>query len=134
MFGMVALAGVVVNDNLVLVDAVNGRRRADPGGALLEQVVHAGATRFRPILLTSLTTFAGLTPLMLETSLQARFLIPMGVSLAYGVAFSTAVSLLLVPSLYLVLEDLVRLGRWLAGRSSGGASEAEAPLGPASGA
>ncbi len=119
MFGMVALAGVVVNDNLVLVDAVNGRRRADPGGSLLEQVVDAGATRFRPILLTSLTTFAGLTPLMLETSLQARFLIPMGVSLAYGVAFSTAVSLLLVPSLYLVLEDLVRVGRWLTGRSPG---------------
>ena len=81
-------------------------------------MVDAGATRFRPILLTSLTTFAGLTPLMLETSLQARFLIPMGVSLAYGVAFSTAVSLLLVPSLYLVLEDLVRVGRWLTGRST----------------
>jgi multidrug efflux pump subunit AcrB len=119
MFGMVALAGVVVNDNLVLVDAVNTRRRLDPGGALLQQVVDAGATRFRPILLTSLTTFAGLTPLMLETSLQARFLIPMGVSLAFGVAFSTAVSLLLVPSLYLILEDLGRGFRWLLGRPSG---------------
>lgn len=119
MFGMVALAGVVVNDNLVLVDAVNTRRRLDPGGALLQQVVDAGSTRFRPILLTSLTTFAGLTPLMLETSLQARFLIPMGVSLAFGVAFSTAVSLLLVPSLYLILEDLGRGFRWLLGRPSG---------------
>jgi multidrug efflux pump subunit AcrB len=119
MFGMVALAGVVVNDNLLLVDAVNTRRRLDPGGALLQQVVDAGSTRFRPILLTSLTTFAGLTPLMLETSLQARFLIPMGVSLAFGVAFSTAVSLLLVPSLYLILEDLGRGFRWLLGRPSG---------------
>lgn len=132
MFGMVALAGVVVNDNLVLVDAVNTRRREDPGGSLLQQVVDAGATRFRPILLTSLTTFAGLTPLMLETSLQARFLIPMGVSLAFGVAFSTAVSLLLVPSLYLILEDLGRAAAWLIGRPRSAQGLAGLPQGPES--
>lgn len=112
--GMIALAGVVVNDNLVLVDSINRRRRE--GGDLLTAVREAGVRRFRPILLTSLTTFAGLTPLMLEPSLQARFLIPMAISLAFGVLFATAVSLVLVPSLYLVLEDVVRAGRWLLGR------------------
>ena len=104
MFGIVALAGVVVNDNLVLVDYVNRRRRA--GSSLLEAVRSAGSARFRPILLTSLTTFGGLTPILLEKSLQAQFLIPMVISLAFGVMFSTFVSLVLVPSLYLILEDL----------------------------
>ena len=103
MFGIVALAGVVVNDNLVLVDYVNRRRRA--GSSLLYAVRTAGISRFRPILLTSLTTFGGLTPLLLEKSLQAQFLIPMVISLAFGVMFSTFVSLILVPSLYLILED-----------------------------
>ena len=104
MFGIVALAGVVVNDNLVLVDYVNRRRRA--GSSLLYAVRTAGISRFRPILLTSLTTFGGLTPMLLEKSLQAQFLIPMVISLAFGVMFSTFVSLILVPSLYLILEDL----------------------------
>jgi len=114
--GMIALAGVVVNDNLVLVDTIN-RGRAE-GRELLGVVRDAGARRFRPILLTSMTTFAGLTPLMLEPSLQARFLIPMAVSLAYGVLFATAVSLVLVPCLYLILEDILRAVRWLLGRGS----------------
>ncbi len=104
MFGMVALAGVVVNDNLVLVDFVNRNRRT--GESLRETVQKAGIRRFRPILLTSLTTFGGLTPMLLEKSLQAQFLIPMAISLAFGVMFSTSVSLILVPSLYLILEDL----------------------------
>jgi multidrug efflux pump subunit AcrB len=106
MFGIVALAGVVVNDNIVLVDWVNQRR--DHHDSLFEAVRTAGASRFRPILLTSLTTFGGLTPLLLEKSVQARFLIPMAISLGFGVMFATMVSLVLVPSLYLVLDDVKR--------------------------
>jgi multidrug efflux pump subunit AcrB len=101
--GLVALSGVVVNDSLVMVDYVN-RCRAR-GETLATAVRSAGRARFRAILLTSLTTFAGLTPLMLETSPQAQLLIPMGVSLAFGVAFATVIVLILVPVLYLSLED-----------------------------
>ncbi|MCP3914111.1 MAG: efflux RND transporter permease subunit [bacterium] len=115
MCGMIALAGVVVNDNLVLVDYINTLRAR--GENLAHAVQEAGAARFRPILLTSLTTFAGLTPLMLETSIQALFLIPMAVSLAFGVLFSTSVSLVLVPSLYMILEDLKGAPRKLRGRA-----------------
>jgi len=104
--GMIAVAGVVVNDNLVLVDYIN--RKRDEGIELSLAIREAGAARFRPIVLTSLTTFAGLTPLMLERSVQAQFLIPMAVSLAFGVMFATIVSLLLVPASYYVLEDLKR--------------------------
>lgn len=105
--GMVALTGVVVNDSLVLVDYINRRRRE---GILLSEAVNtAGAARFRAIMLTSLTTFVGLAPVMLETSLQAQFLIPMSISLAFGVLFATFITLLLVPALYLILEDAVRL-------------------------
>ena len=101
--GMIAVAGVVVNDNLVLVDYINRKRNSDI--PLAKAIREAGAARFRPILLTSLTTFAGLTPLMLEKSVQAQFLIPMAVSLAFGVMFATVVSLVLVPALYFILED-----------------------------
>jgi multidrug efflux pump subunit AcrB len=118
MFGVVALAGVVVNDNIVLVDWINQRKKHHD--SLFEAVRTAGAARLRPILLTSLTTFGGLTPLLLEKSVQARFLVPMAVSLGFGVMFATLISLLLVPSLYLVLEDLRRSisggFRWLYGR------------------
>ena len=79
------------------------------GLALREAALEAGARRFRPIVLTSITTFVGLLPLLLERSLQAQFLIPMAVSLAFGVLFATLVSLLLIPSLYLILEDFRRL-------------------------
>jgi len=102
--GMIAVSGVVVNDNLVLVDFINRQRRR--GMAVGKAIREAGAARFRPILLTSLTTFAGLTPLMLEKSVQAQFLIPMAVSLAFGVMIATVVSLILVPALYHILEDL----------------------------
>ncbi len=102
--GMIAVAGVVVNDNLVLVDYINRKREA--GVELGAAIREAGAARFRPIILTSLTTFAGLTPLMLERSVQAQFLIPMAVSLAFGVMFATIVSLLLVPASYFILEDI----------------------------
>lgn len=105
--GMIAVSGVVVNDNLVLVDYIN-RARAQ-GMAVSQAIRQAGVARFRPIMLTSLTTFAGLTPLMLEKSVQAQFLIPMAVSLAFGVMFATTVSLLLIPSAYHILEDLKQL-------------------------
>jgi multidrug efflux pump subunit AcrB len=110
MFGIVALAGVVVNDSLVMVDFVN-RYRADH--ALEAAVREAGVARFRPILLTSLTTFFGLLPLLLERSLQARFLIPMAVSLSFGVIFATFITLVLVPAGYLIAEDVKALARGL---------------------
>lgn len=102
--GFVALAGVVVNDSLVLVDFINQERKQ--GMPLREAIIESGALRFRPILLTSLTTFAGLLPLLFETSLQAQFLIPMATSLSFGVLFATLMTLLLVPAFYTILEDL----------------------------
>jgi multidrug efflux pump subunit AcrB len=102
--GFVALAGVVVNDSLVLVDFIN-QERAE-GKPLRQAIEDAGGLRFRPILLTSLTTFAGLLPLLFETSLQAQFLIPMAISLSFGVLFATFITLLLVPAFYTILEDI----------------------------
>ncbi len=107
--GIVALSGVVVNASLVMVDFVN-RRRAE-GVPLLEAIELSGASRFRPIVLTAVTTFVGLTPLMLERSLQAQILIPMGISLAFGVLFATAITLILVPCGTLILEDFLGLFR-----------------------
>jgi multidrug efflux pump subunit AcrB len=104
-FGLVALSGVVVNDSLVLIDATNKERRRDPNMSAFDAVVEGGAARFRPILLTSLTTFFGLLPMLAETSMQARFLIPMAISLAFGVLAATVVVLLLVPAMYLIVED-----------------------------
>jgi multidrug efflux pump subunit AcrB len=114
LMGMLALTGVVVNDSLVLVDYIN-RRRAE-GMPLMEAVGTAGVKRLRPVLLTSLTTFAGLTPLIFEKSTQAQFLIPMAVSLGFGILFATFITLLLVPLNYLVLEDLRSLGGRMFGR------------------
>jgi multidrug efflux pump subunit AcrB len=107
--GILALIGVVVNDSLVLVDYVNRRRKE--GFSLLRAVSTAGVVRFRPIFLTSLTTIAGLTPLLLEKSRQAQFLIPMAVSLAGGIAFATFLTLFLVPMVYLIFEDINRFFR-----------------------
>ncbi len=104
MFGIVALAGVVVNDSLVMVDFINRKRQENE--SLAVAVREAGVARFRPILLTSVTTFAGLYPLIAEKSLQAQFLIPMAVSLAFGVVFSTVISLMLVPAGFMVLDDI----------------------------
>ena len=120
LMGMLALTGVVVNDSLVLVDYIN-RRRAE-GMPLMEAVSTAGAARLRPVLLTSLTTFAGLTPLIFEKSTQAQFLIPMAVSLGFGILFATFITLLLVPLNYLVLEDLRGSIRRLLGRQPHGKS------------
>lgn len=106
-FGVVALSGVVVNSSLVLVHAVN--RMRDEGATIGDAIRRAGVSRFRPIVLTAITTFVGLTPLMLEKNMGARFLVPMGVSLAFGVVFATVISLLIVPSGYLIMEDLQKL-------------------------
>jgi len=103
MFGIVALTGVVVNDSLLLIDYVNRHRR--DGKPLRDALADAGQRRFRPILLTSLTTFFGLMPMILETSVQAQFLVPMAISLAFGILFATGITLLLIPALYHVLED-----------------------------
>ncbi len=107
LFGLVALTGVVVNDSLVMIDFIN-RARAE-GRLLHEAILESGQRRFRPIIMTSLTTFFGLVPMILETSLQARFLVPMAISLGFGVLFSTGITLILVPSLYLIQEDIVRV-------------------------
>ncbi len=103
-FGILALAGVVVNDSLVMVDFINQRVRA--GDDLHESVIRSGTKRFRPILLTSLTTFVGLMPLLFDRSLQAQFLIPMATSLAFGILFATAITLYLIPTAYLAAEDI----------------------------
>ena len=103
-FGMLALAGVAVNDTLLLVDYIN--RRRDEGVTLHAAALEAGSRRFRPIMLTSVTTFVGLLPLMMDRSLHAQFLIPMAVSLAFGVLFATAVTLYLIPCALLMAEDI----------------------------
>ena len=106
--GILAAAGVVVNDSLVMVDYVNNARKR--GETIKVAVIHAGTKRFRAILLTSITTFIGLVPIVFfETSLQAQFVIPMAVSLAFGVLFATVVTLLLIPSLYLIVEDIKKI-------------------------
>jgi multidrug efflux pump subunit AcrB len=104
MMGFVALSGVVVNDSIVLVDAANHFRRK--GKTPYEAALEASVMRFRPIVLTSLTTFAGLMPMILEQSVQARVLIPMAISLGFGVLFATIVILLLVPSFFVMVENL----------------------------
>ena len=107
LFGIVALSGVVINDSLVLIHFANRLRRQ--GHSVLSAITLAGRQRFRPILLTTLTTFGGLSPMILETSRQARFLIPMAISLGFGLVFATVIILVLVPCLYLVLEDTARV-------------------------
>jgi multidrug efflux pump subunit AcrB len=128
--GIVAASGVVVNDSLILIVAIN-RYRAD-GLSVQDAIVAGGGRRFRPILLTSLTTFFGLTPMILETSVQARFLIPMAISLGFGVLFATFITLLLVPALYCIVEDarlfLGRAWRVISGRDDSGH---QGPKGPA---
>lgn len=111
LFGIVALSGVVVNASLVLIDCANGKRRL--GHSALSSIHQASIQRFRPILLTTVTTFGGLAPMIWETSRQARFLIPMALSLGFGIVFSTFITLGIVPSLYMILEDLKRFGRSL---------------------
>jgi len=104
MIGIVALSGVVVNDSLVLVDFIN--RYHKQGYTIEEAAIESGQARFRPILLTSITTFVGLVPLLLEKSLQAQFLIPMGISLGFGVLFSTFITLILVPNGVIIIDQI----------------------------
>jgi multidrug efflux pump subunit AcrB len=108
MFGIVALSGVVVNDSLILIDFANKRIR-DRGMSVHDAVLDAAIQRFRPIMLTTATTFGGLAPMMFERALQARFMIPMAISLGFGILFATLITLLLVPCLYMVIEDLQNL-------------------------
>lgn len=107
--GMLALIGVVINDSLVLVDYINKQRAQ--GTPLMDAVLTAGARRFRPVILTSLTTFAGLTPLLLEKSTQAQFLKPMAISLGFGILFATAITLLIIPLNYVLYEEFKILMR-----------------------
>ena len=127
MFGLVALTGVVVNDSLVLIDAVN--RLREEGLGLLESVVGGVTRRVRPVVLTSLTTFFGLMPIILERSSQSQWLVPMALSLGFGVLFVTGIALVLVPCLYVMTEDLKRGARWfvdtLLGRSPVGSEQGE---------
>ena len=102
--GIIALSGVVVNDSLIMVDFVNRARKE--GHSLKDAAINAGTQRFRAIILTSLTTFMGLLPIVFERSLQAQIVIPMAISLAFGILFATVITLLLVPSLYLILDDI----------------------------
>jgi len=107
--GIIALSGVVINSAIVMIDYAN--RRRDEGADAFDAICRAGIRRFRPILLTTMTTFGGLAPMIFETSRQARFLIPMAISLGYGILFATAIVLLLVPCLYMMIEDLKAIGR-----------------------
>ena len=111
LLGILALSGVVVNDSLVMVDFIN--RKVKEGMTLNEAVRLAGVKRFRPILLTSLTTFFGLLPLMFESSVQALFLIPMAISLGWGIIFATFITLLLIPTVTLIGEDIRRNLAWI---------------------
>lgn len=104
LMGVIALSGVVVNDSLIMIDYANKRRRA--GDAIYKSIHEAGLRRFRPIILTTMTTFGGLAPIILETSSQAFYLIPMAISLGFGIVFATAIILIIVPCLYLTLEDI----------------------------
>jgi len=108
LMGVIALSGVVVNDALIMIDYANKQRQQ--GQSVFQAIHDAGVRRFRPIMLTTLTTFGGLTPIILETSQQATYLIPMAISLGFGIVFATAIILVIVPCLYLVLEDLGKRG------------------------
>ncbi len=106
-FGIVALSGIVVNDSLILIDFIN--RAVRSGMDVDKAVIESGRARFRPVLLTSVTTIAGLFPLLLERSFQAQFLVPMAVSLCFGLLVATVLTLLYVPALYLIVNDITHL-------------------------
>ena len=103
LFGLVALAGVVVNDSLIMIDFVNKARQA--GVPLKQAVIESGTKRFRAIILTSFTTAAGLMPIMFETSVQAQYVQPMAISLSFGILFATFITLFLIPTLYVLQQD-----------------------------
>lgn len=109
-FGLIAAAGVVINDSLVMTDFINQRRKQ--GCKLIDAVTEAGTARFRAITLTSITTFVGVLPIMFETSMQAAIMIPMAVALGFAVLYATVVTLVLVPCLYLILVDIAQSVTW----------------------
>ncbi len=125
LMGIIALSGVVVNDSLILISYANKLRGE---GLSAEEAIHkAGVRRFRPILLTTMTTYGGLAPMIFETSRQARFMIPMAISLGYGIVFATLITLVLVPSLYLLVEDAQSaLARVMVRLRRSGSSDTEA--------
>lgn len=122
--GVIALAGVVVNDSLIMIDYANRTRRDGAKVSPYQAITEAGVRRFRPIFLTTATTSLGLTPIILETSLQSQHIIPMAISLGFGIVFATLVTLILVPCLYLIVEDLVSASA----RRGNGASSEPLPL------
>ena len=109
LMGVIALSGVVLNDSLIMIDFANKKRKK--GESVFDAIHEAGLRRFRPIILTTLTTFGGLTPIILETSIQATQLIPMAISLGFGIVFATSIILVLVPCLYMILEDVVLIAK-----------------------
>ena len=110
-WGVIALIGILVNDAVVMLDRFN--RNLKEGQSIHEAVIHAGKSRYRAIILTTITTFVGLSPLIFEKSFQAQFLIPMAISVAFGVLFGTIILLLYFPSLILYMNDLRRTRLWL---------------------
>ncbi|KZN61487.1 efflux RND transporter permease subunit [Pseudoalteromonas luteoviolacea] len=116
LLGMLALIGVVVNDSLVLVDYINKQRSR--GKEVMEAVLTAGAARFRPVMLTSITTFFGLMPLLFEQETQAQFLIPMAVSLGFGIVFATFITLILVPVNYLISDKVINFSKQLSPKAA----------------
>jgi multidrug efflux pump subunit AcrB len=130
MMGIIALSGVVINGALVMLVYANEQR--DKGMSIFDAIHAAGVRRFRPILLTTLTTFGGLAPMIFESSRQARFMIPMAISLGYGLLFATAITLVLVPALYVIRDDVDRALQWIMGEDDNATSrpalgEMEAP-------
>ena len=125
LFGLFALAGVVVNDSLIMVDFINKARAK--GVAVRQAVIESGTQRFRAIILTSFTTAAGLLPILFETSSQAQYVIPTVISISFGIVFATVITLLLVPSLYMLQLDAValvhRIKDWMMGYPSSAQSE-----------
>jgi multidrug efflux pump subunit AcrB len=115
LMGVIALSGVVLNDSLIMVDHANTHRGK---ASAFDAIRAAGVRRFRPIILTTLTTFGGLTPIILETSSQARQLIPMAISLGFGIVFATAIILVIVPCLYMILDDVKAKAADMLGRVS----------------
>ena len=116
LFGLVALAGVVVNDSIIMVDFINKAR--EEGMDIIQAVVNSGTQRFRAIILTSLTTAIGLMPIMTETSTQAQFVIPMAISIAFGIVFATVITLFLVPCLYVLQDDFILKLKSLLGKDT----------------
>ena len=111
MWGVIALVGILVNDAVVMLDQYN--KNIASGLSIKDAVLKAGKSRFRAIILTTITTVAGLYPLILETSFQAQFLIPMAISVAYGVLFGTIILLIYFPPLIVYFNDMKRTRRWI---------------------